>query len=97
MFRQECHLSQHRRSETVTMVKLLNMNNTFRFIINRGGQNKRGGGGLKDFEKLINERGQNKGGEPKYKRKKTKIGLSLLTLLTSLNISISSTLQSLLR
>ena len=33
----------------------------------------------------------------KYKGKETKIGLSLLTLLTLLNIGISSTLQSLLQ
>ena len=45
--------------------------------------NKRGGGGgFKDFEKLING-----GVGTKYKRKETKIGLSLLT---SLNIGISS-------
>ena len=39
--------------------------------------------------------GQNKQGVgTKYKRKETKIGLSLLTLLTLLNIGISSILQS---
>ena len=66
---------------------------TFRFIINGGGQNKRGG--FKDFEKLINGGGQNKRGKgTKYKRKETKIGLSLKTLLTSLNIGISSILWS---
>ena len=49
------------------------------------------GGGFKDFEKLINGGGQNKRGVgTKYKRKETKIGLSLLSLLTSLNIGISS-------
>ena len=66
----------------------------FRFIINGGGgQNKRGA--FKDFEKLINGGGQNKRGVGiKYKRKETKIGLSLLTLLTSLNIGISSILRS---
>ena len=58
----------------------------------RGDQNKRGG--FKDFEKLINGGDQYKRGlGTKYKRKETKIGLSLLT---SLNIGISSILQSLL-
>ena len=53
-------------------------------------------GDFKDFEKLINGGGgdQNKRGGTKYKRKETKIGLSLLTLLTSLNIGISSILWS---
>ena len=58
-----------------------------------GGQNRRGG--FKDFEKLINGGGgQNKRGwgvGTKYKRKETQIGLSLLTLL---NIGISSILWS---
>ena len=44
-------------------------------------------GGFKDFEKLISEGGQNKlGMETKYKRKEMKIGLSLSTLFTLLNI-----------
>ena len=54
------------------------------------------GGGFKDFEKILN-RGVKISGVgvgTTYKRKETKIGLSLLTLLTSLNISISSILQS---
>ena len=55
-----------------------------------GGPNKRGG--FKDFEKLISGGVKNKrGGGAKYKRKETKIGLSLLT---SLNIGISSILRS---
>ena len=61
----------------------------------RGGQNKRGG--FKDFEKLINGGVKISAGgwvETKHKRKETKIGLSLLTLLTSLNIGISSILRS---
>ena len=54
-----------------------------------------GGGGLKDFEKLLNGGGQNKQGVgTKYKREETKIGLSLNTLLSSLNIGISSILWS---
>ena len=63
---------------------------TLRFMINRGGQNKRGG--FKDFEKLINGGVKiSRGVGTKYKRKKTKIGLSLLTLL---NIGIFSILRS---
>ena len=60
----------------------------------QGGQNKRGG--FKDFEKLIDGGVKISGGwvETKYKRKEMKIGLSLLTLLTSLNIGISSILWS---
>ena len=60
---------------------------TLRFIIN--------GGGFKNFEKLING-GVKIGGRvgTKYKRKETKIRLSLLTLLTSLSIGISSILRS---
>ena len=52
-----------------------------RFIIN-------GRGGFKDFEKLLN------GGGDKIKRKETKLRLSLLPLLTSLNIGITSILWS---
>ena len=49
-----------------------------------------------DFEKLLNGGGVRISGDvgTKYKRKETKIGLSLLTLLTSLNIGISSILRS---
>ena len=67
---------------------------TLRFIINGKGV-KINGGGFKDFEKLLNGgRVKISGGgvvETKYKRKETRIGLSLLT---SLNISISSILRS---
>ena len=60
---------------------------------------KRGGakitGGFKDFEKLLNGGVKISGGiGTKYKRKETKIELSLLTLLTSLNIGISTILQN---
>ena len=55
-----------------------------------GGQNKRGG--FKGLEKLMNGGVKISGGVgTKYKRKETKIGLSLLTLL---NIGISSILRS---
>ena len=59
-----------------------------------GGQNKRED--FKGFEKLINRGVKISGGGvgTKYKRKETKIGLSLLTLLTSHNIGISSILRS---
>ena len=51
-------------------------------------------GGFKESEKLINWGVKISGGVgTKYKRTETKIGLSLLTLLTSLNISISSILR----
>ena len=69
---------------------------TLRFTINGGGdQNK--WRGFKDLEKLINRGIKISGGwgvGTKYKRKETKIGLSSLTLLTWLNISISSILRS---
>ena len=66
---------------------------TLRFIINGGV--KINGGGFKDFEKLLNGGIKISGGVgTKYKRKETKIGLSLLTSLTLLNISISSILRS---
>ena len=49
-------------------------------------------GGFKDFEKLLNRGVKISGGvQTKYKRKEMKIGLSLLT---SLNITISSILWS---
>ena len=58
-----------------------------------GGQNKQGG--FKEFQKLINEGVKISGGVgTKYKRKETKVGFSSLTLLTSLNIGISSLLRS---
>ena len=57
-----------------------------------GGQNKRGG--FEDFEKLISGGGQNKRGGWGQNRKEMKMVLSLSTLLTSLNISISSILRS---
>ena len=52
-------------------------NPTLRFIINGGV--KINGGGVKNFEKLINRGGRNKQGgvRTKYKRKETKIELSL--------------------
>ena len=66
---------------------------TLRFIINGGGQNKRGG--FKNFEKLINGGVKISGRVgTKYKRKETKRRLSLLTLLASLSIGISSILRS---
>ena len=46
-------------------------------------------GGFKDFEKLLNG-----GVGTKYKREETKIGIILNTLLTSLNIGISSILRT---
>ena len=48
---------------------------------------------FKDFQKLLNGGGVkiNGGVGTKYKRKEMKIRLSLLTLLTLLNIGISST------
>ena len=54
-------------------------------------------GEFKDFEKYLNGGvwSQNKRGVgTKYKRRNTKIGLSLLSLLTSPNIGISSILRS---
>ena len=52
-------------------------------------------GGFKDFEKILNGGGQNKRGVgTKYKREEWKIVLSLNTILTSLNIGISSILWS---
>ena len=64
---------------------------TLKFIINGGGGVKINGG-LQGFGK-INEWGVKISGGvgTKYKRKETKIGLSLLTLL---NIGISSILRS---
>ena len=51
---------------------------TLKFIID-GGIKINGGGGFKDFEKVLNGGGQNKRGGvgTKYKRKETKIGLSI--------------------
>ena len=71
------------------------MFDTLRFVINGGGV-KISEGVFKDFEKLINGGGVkiSRGVGTKYKRKETKIGLSLSTLLTSLNINISSILRS---
>ena len=54
--------------------------------------------GFRDFENLLNGGSKLSGGGvemgTKYKRKETKIGLSLLTLLILLNIGISSILRS---
>ena len=53
-------------------------------------------GGFKDFEQLLNGGGVkiNGGVGIKYKREETKIGLSLNTSLTLLNIDISNILRS---
>ena len=55
-----------------------------------GGQTKQGG--FKDFEKLLNGEVKINGGGvgTKYKREETKLGLSVNTLSTLLNIGISS-------
>ena len=54
--------------------------------------------GFRDFEKLLNGDQNKRGGGnemgTKYKRKETKIGLSLLTLLILLNIGISKIMRS---
>ena len=64
-------------------------------VHNKQGVKINGGGGFKDFEKLLNGGVKISGGVgTKYKRKETKIGLSLSTSLTSLNIGISSILRS---
>ena len=58
-------------------------------------QGVKSNGGFKDFEKLLNGGGENKRGVgTKYKREETKLGLSLKTLLTLLNIGVSSILRN---
>ena len=65
---------------------------TLRFIINGGLKLNRG---LQAFRKIIKRGVKINGGVgTKYKREGTKIGFSVITLLTSLNIGISSILQS---